>query len=215
MREHAVRRVPRALLACLVLAVTGCAGADVQPPALPLDGASQQQSLQRAVPAVSPPEQPSVALEAPSCIAGAKCKTEALSPKGGKLTLPPLPSLKGNFGYPGNNAPANAEVALIASLTNVFKAPTPKGATIVYFLQATIDASGNFVTFDSGTDKAKLSGSLLNPADTYTVYAYVDGQLVESGSVGQPNAKHELVFDSLFNGATLPTNTTVILELGS
>ena len=73
------------------------------------------------------------------------------------------------------------------------------------------------MTFNSGTEKAKIAGSLFDPAKTYTLYVYVpalSNQPVATIPAGNPNAKGQLEFDSPFNGATLPTHTTAILELG-
>jgi len=215
MRDDIVSRVWRASLgAGIALGLSGCAGfsGQAQAPVTPFAASAEQlvvtrpaATLARTLPAAAPDS-------------GVKSKNEPLSPKGGKLTLPALPSFKGSFGYPSNNAPSGAQADLSASLTNAFNAPTPSGADIVYFLQATLQAKALFITFNStGKEKVKVGGSLLNPADSYTLYVYVPAlgnQPVATISVGQPNSKHQLIFDSPFNGETLPVGTAVVLELG-
>jgi hypothetical protein len=207
MRYAAVTRSVRAVAATVLLGVTGCSGGGDATPAVPASPAAQSVAAAHVAAPASPP----------SIDATVKSKTEKISAGGGKLTLPALPALKGSFGYPSNNAPSGAEAALSASLSNAFDAPTPSGANIVYFLQADVKASGFFITFNSGTEKAKIEGSLLNPADSYTLYVFIpsiSNQPLDTISAGSPTAKHVLEFTSPFNSVTLPVDTVAILELG-
>jgi len=215
MRDEIVSRTSRALVAAsFLLSAAGCAGGSASAPSTqqqaPL-GTTEQASTVLPATRVAP----AVVVEPAGYVA--KTKDEPLSASGGKLTLPGLSSLKGSIGYPSNNADSGAKADLSASLTNSFNAPTPAGANIVYFLQAVLKSGQVFITFNSGTETAKISGSLLDPSDTYTLYVYVpsySNQPVDTISAGSPNKKHVLEFTSPFSGATLPTNTAAILELG-
>jgi hypothetical protein len=213
MRDFVLGRTTRAVFAAsILLSGAGCAGGG-QPASgpIPMSGAL-------APAAVRPPE-----IAPPASIgriedSGVKSKTENVSASGGKLKLPGLPSLKGTFGYTANDADSGTTVALSASLTNAFNAPVPASADIVYFLQAELNSKKQLlIKFDSGTEKAKISGSLLDSSKTYTLYVFVpaiSSQPVDTIAAGSPNSKHQLEFDSPFQGASLPANTVADLELG-
>jgi hypothetical protein len=217
MRDVVVFR-PARILAVLVLAVLPAAcGGNAGPAPAPLPPAAS--TMQNAV--AAPPAAATVAVRevggATQAGSGTKSKSETIKPGGGHFSLPKLPSLKGKLAYPSNDADAGSKVAFEASLTNVFNAPTPPSANIVYFLSATLNSSQFDISFNSGTDKAKIVGSILDPTKSYTLYVYIpllSGQPVETLSLGSPNAQHELEFSSPFSGATLPTKTVAYLELG-
>ena len=213
MRDDIVSGSSRALVAAsFLLAVAGCAGNTAAPQA-PLASGAQQQAAAMVLP--SRPVAQSFALRPPG--ETVTTKDQKISPSGGKFNLPKVTGLTGSIGYPENNANLGAKADLSASLTNAFNAPTPSGANIVYFLQATLKSSQFAITFDSGTETAKVKGSLLIPADSYTLYVYVpaySSQPIETIAAGNPSKKGVLEFTSPFSGATLPTNTAAVLELG-
>jgi hypothetical protein len=194
--------VPARLFATFALVLaSGCAGGAIAPQTLQ---ATQPQSVAAPASAV----QAFAADVVPDSTV--KSKTETINMAGGIFKLPALPTLKGQFAYPSNNA-------ISVSLTNAFGAPTPKGTTIVYFVKAVLDAKQLEIAFNSGTEQAAISGTLLDPTKSYSLYVYVPAfskDPVDTIAIGNPNSKHQLRFTSPFSGATLPTNTTVDIELG-
>jgi hypothetical protein len=211
MRETLVLVPARVVVACALLLASGCAGGATAPQTLQAtQPQAQSQSIARPSSAVQ-----SVAEVVPDSTV--KSKTETINAAGGIFKLPALPTLKGQFGYPSSNAQSGSKVAISVSLTNAFGAPTPKGATIVYFVKSVLDAKQLEIAFNSGTEKASISGTLLDPTKTYTLYVYVPAfskDPVDTIAIGMPNSKHQLSFTSPFSGVTLPTNTTVDIELG-